>query len=85
METQGRPDDDYKIHLIAVDLFAGIDFDYVCGRFKDIPHDQHYARVRAFVNRMAQLNLPTANPAGEFSGQQILSRLITNSRGSSET
>ena len=85
VETQGRPDDDYKIHLIAVDLFAGIDFDYVCGRFKDIPHDQHYARVRAFAKRMAQLNLPTANPAGEFSGQQILSRLITNSRGSSET
>lgn len=84
VETQGRPDDDYKVHLIAVDLFAGIDFDYVRGRFKEMPHDQHYARVRAFTNRMAQLNLPTANPAGEFSGQQILSRLITISRGSSE-
>lgn len=82
VETHGEPGKEYAPDLISVDLFAGIDGSYVCQRFKDVSHDDHYARVRAYTRRMAELTIPTANLAGEYSGQQILSRLITNSRGS---
>ena len=45
-----------------------------------MPYEEHMRAIQNLVQRLAKLNIPVTCMRGEYSGQQILSRLITNSR-----
>ena len=78
--TKDRPNSDQELKLASVSIMACIDYLYVRRRYTDGPYEEHMGAIQNLVQRLARLNIPVTCMRDEYSGQQILSRLITNSR-----
>ena len=78
--TKDRPNSDRELQLTSVSIMTCIDCPYMRRKYSELPYEEHMSIVKRLVDRLAKLNIPVTSMSGEYSGQQILSRLITNSR-----